>query len=65
MKMRHPKSELIVDAGDRADTYASQGWEPVEDEAPESACPTCGAVGEEPCRTASGNEASEPHAARG
>lgn len=50
--------ELIAE-GNRAHDEAEE-WA----EAPEPTCPSCGAVGEEPCLTRAGKVASKPHAGR-
>lgn len=68
MKLTHPKSDQVIDVHPaHAGPYRSQGWtspgEESEEASPDGACPTCGATGDEPCRTSSGNETSR-HAGR-
>lgn len=59
MKLKHPKSDLTLEvAEENAEPYLSQGWVDVAD-----VCSTCGAAGDDPCRTPSGAETS-PHAKR-
>lgn len=60
MKLTHPDSKHTVET-DNPEPYLSQGWVDLADP---DACPTCGATGDDPCKTASGAETS-PHAARG
>lgn len=59
MKLTHPNSKVTVET-DNPDVYKSQGWIDVNEP---GACPTCGATGDEECRTASGNPTAD-HAAR-
>ena len=60
-----PEPETEAEDASLQDGDASplEGADESED-APE-ACPTCGAVGDDPCRTNSGNTRADPHAARG
>lgn len=59
--MSHPKRDRVIETdATRAERLRTQGWVEVDES---DACPTCGAGGDDPCVTASGNETS-PHSNR-
>ncbi len=60
MKVQHPDFPNITRDVADADSWLAQGWLEAEVLKP---CPTCGAVRDEPCVTASGAE-TERHAKR-
>lgn len=66
MRLNHPTlTGIVTDVpDDQVADWQAAGWvTPGADEDP-NRCPTCGATGDEPCRTKSGEVAEKPHAGR-
>lgn len=61
MRVRNSTGRVIEVPEQTSDRYLSQTWKQVADTG--EPCPTCGAIGDEPCVTASGNT-TDQHATR-
>lgn len=75
--LKHPSLNTQYEVDDaHVEEWLAAGWQPllneeqqarldeIEAEVEARYCPTCGASGDDPCRTSSGAVAAKPHAAR-